>query len=298
MLRRLDVKMPDYLEEQFLLLADDLALSCYSSPCILDDLNDEEKFTFSGETIVSFLVSTTENDATRIEADIRHCMEKEGLDPSSMKVIEYSEDNDWMEGFRQFFKTQHVTPDIIVKPPWERSANEEQAVSVIYIDPGMAFGTGTHETTRMCLKLLSEIKLDDLCFLDLGAGSGILSFYMMKRGAARGVAVEIEGAAVENMRKNMALNSLPDRLEIVCSKIEAFNPPFKADIIAANITTTVLLANMDLMQTWLKCKGRGIFSGINDSNSERLVETLRRDGWTIDSHLKEGDWHAFSASRP
>lgn len=298
MLRRFDITAPDELEEPLCGLAERLGLITFSSPLIEDTGGGEEDFRFTGETIVSFLVSTVEQDPATIEREIQTYLADEGVaDAVKLEVRDYPDNQDWMEGFRMHFQPIRVGNEIIVRPPWAEPLEDESKATVILIDPGMAFGTGTHETTRLCLMLLAKLDPRGGNFLDIGAGSGILAFYLAKHQAAAVTALEIDGAAVENMRKNAALNGLETLVDMRCGDLAAFKPGWKADGIVANITSPVLVEHLAGMAGWTRQGAWGVFSGVNDTNAQRVREALKAASWKLEEEITESDWHAFRCTR-
>ena len=284
MLKRFNVTIPSDYEEPLLGLADRFGVGVFSSPQIRDEGIGETDFVYTGETIVSFVASTVEQDTAAIETAIIDWLKDFSLNPSALSIEEYSDNQDWMAGFREHFKPICVGDKIVVRPPWEPELPHETQANTILIDPGMAFGTGTHETTRLCLEFMSQIDPAGQFFLDLGAGSGILSFYLMKHNAQGGVAIEIEGAAVENMRKNAALNGISDRLKMICADLGTYKPEIEADGLVANITSPVILEYLPVFTPWVKKGGWGIFSGVNSTNAPIVKEAFARNGW---KHLQE-----------
>ena len=274
-------------------LADRFGVGVFSSPQIRDEGIGETDFVYTGETIVSFVASTVEQDTAAIETAIIDWLKDFSLNPSALSIEEYSDNQDWMAGFREHFKPICVGDKIVVRPPWEPELPHETQANTILIDPGMAFGTGTHETTRLCLEFMSQIDPAGQFFLDLGAGSGILSFYLMKHNAQGGVAIEIEGAAVENMRKNAALNGISDRLKMICADLGTYKPEIEADGLVANITSPVILEYLPVFTPWVKKGGWGIFSGVNSTNAPIVKEAFARNGWKHLQEKTDGDWHGF-----
>lgn len=297
MLKRFNIKVPDRYEEILLGLAERLGLNAFSSPLIRDSGQGETDFVFTGETVVSFLASTVEQNPDAIKAEIITWLQENLLEASLLLIEEYSDNQDWMAGFREHFRAMTVGRSIVIRPPWAEPLPQENEATTLLIDPGMAFGTGTHETTRLCLELLEEKKVAGEYFLDLGAGSGILSFYLMKKGAEAGVALEIEGAAVENMRKNAALNGISDRLKMICADLGNYQPAMPADGLVANITSPVILEYLPVFSPWVKSGGWGVFSGVNSSNADRVREAFAANGWVDLHEIVEGDWHGFSLKR-
>jgi len=296
LLRRFNIRVPSEFEEPLLGLADRFGLNAFSSPLIRDTGKGETDFEYTGETLVSFLVSTVEQNPDLMEKELSVWLAENGI-AGGLETEDYRDDQDWMAGFREHFHPILVGDSIVIRPPWAEPLEEEKDATTILIDPGMAFGTGTHETTRLCLELLEKVKFDGQYFLDLGAGSGILSFYLMKRGAGAGAAIEIEGAAVENMRKNAALNGISDRLKMLCADLGRFQPEMPADGLVANITSPVILEYLPTFSPWVKKGGWGIFSGVNSTNAPAVKKAFAENGWIDLEEVVEGDWHGFSLKK-
>ncbi|MGM0599303.1 MAG: 50S ribosomal protein L11 methyltransferase [Candidatus Rifleibacteriota bacterium] len=293
MLKRFNIKVPTEFEEPLIGLAERFGVNVFSSPVIKETDRGETDYDFTGETTVSFIVSDTEQNPEDIYTHICNWLKETGLKNVKPQVEEYSDNQDWMAGFREHFKTLHVGKNIVIRPPWDHLTAEENNIVELIIDPGMAFGTGTHETTRLCLELLEEIDVAGNYFLDMGAGSGILSFYLMKRGAAAGMAVELEGAAVENMKKNASANGMSDRLKMICSDIQSFEPSIPADGLVANITSPVILDNIAILSKMVKSGAWGVFSGVNSTNAQKVRDAFWQNNWEEVKETREGDWHGF-----
>lgn len=294
MLKRFNITIPSEFEEPLIGFADRFGVNVFSSPLIRDTCKGETDFELTGFTIVSFLVSTVEQNPDKICSELKIWMKDFDLENQNIEIEEYADNQDWMAGFREHFKPITVGNSIVIRPPWATALPHEKEALTILIDPGMAFGTGTHETTRLCLEFLESLNVAGQYFLDLGAGSGILSFYLMKKGAAGGAAVEIEGAAVENMRKNAALNGISDRLEMLCADLGEFRPEMLADGLVANITSPVILEFISAFSPWVKKGGWGVFSGVNSSNAPSVKEAFAKNGWIDLQEKIEGDWHGFA----
>lgn len=294
MLKRYDITLPSDYEEPMLGLAERFGISAFSSPQIRDEGMGETDFVYTGETIVSFVASDMEQNTDEIEKAIQEFLVDFGLPRQNIKIKEYSEKQDWMEKFKKHFKPICVGESIVVRPPWEKPLPQEgKTAQTILIVPGMAFGTGTHETTRLCLKFLEKMNLENQSFLDLGAGSGILSFYLMKRNASDGVAIEIEGPAVENMKKNAALNNISNKLEMICADLGKYKPNKLYDGIVANITSPVILEYLPVFSPWVKKDGWGVFSGVNVTNAPLVKKAFADNGWDDLQENSEGDWCGF-----
>lgn len=300
MLRRIDLQVPDQFEEPLLGLAERHGMQVFSSPCIVDTGEGEEDFRFTGETVVSFLFSTVEQDAAALEMAINHWQKAEFPKGPPPITRDYADDEDWMRTFRTYFQPIQVGNRIVVRPPWSEPLPQENSGITVLIDPGMAFGTGTHETTRLCLVLMEGLAIKDQYLLDIGSGSGILAFALLKWGARRVEAVEIDGPAVENLKKNAALNGFPSgrKLHAFCRDLASYKPgEGPADGLVANITSPVLLEHLDLLAGFLKSGAWGVFSGINSTNAPKLRKALNEGLWELKKELTEGEWHGFLAHK-
>ncbi len=142
-------------------------------------------------------------------------------------------DPDWGEAWKKYFKPLRVSRNIVIKPTWERFAPTGRDI-VIEIDPGMAFGTGQHASTRMCLDAIEEILLRDRTFekwhvLDVGTGTGILGIACAKLDAERVLCVDIDQKATEIARENVLINQVEDRVEIANRDVATVSESFRAD---------------------------------------------------------------------
>src|SRR5665647_23814 len=162
------------------------------------------------------------------------------------------DDEDWKENWKEFFKTVRVTEKIIIKPSWEEYKKENLDDLIIGIDPGMAFGTGTHATTSLCLKLIEKYLKKGDFVLDVGCGSGILSIASSLLGAEKTLGIDIDPIAVAISRENVELNKLADTVKIIEGDL-AKRVSFKADIIAANLMADlVIMLTEDVAYTHLR----------------------------------------------
>ena len=147
----------------------------------------------------------------------------------------------WAENWKSNFKPLRITPRLVVKPPWEEYAQQKGEL-VIEIDPGMAFGTGTHSSTQMCLRALEEVVRSSsppLSMLDVGTGSGILSIAARKLGVTQVLAVDIDPVAIDCARKNAAINNINRGIDFRVGSLDGLRRKF--DILAANLLPQELL---------------------------------------------------------
>lgn len=204
-------------------------------------------------------------------------------------------DEDWKDNWKKFFKPTRISSRIIVKPTWEPYEKISDKEIVINVDPGMAFGTGTHETTSMCLRLLEkyiESGVDSV--LDLGCGSGILAISASLLGAKESIGIDIDPNAITVSIDNIKLNGLADKVNVYQGDLTK-GIDIKADIIVANLVTELILVLLKDIKKHLKGKGIFISSGILIEKQEIIAEALRESGFKIIDILNEGDWAAVCA---
>ncbi len=299
MLRRFDITVTDRWEEPLLGLAERLGVQSFSSPCLetRSGKGGEEEIRLTGKTVVSFLASTVEQPVEQLESHLRQWLQKTVGRAWVLSIRDYSDNEDWMQSFRAYFQPIKITPRLWIRPPWHAPIAGAAGCLQLQIDPGMAFGTGTHETTRLCLQLLESLPLKGDSILDIGAGSGILAFFLVKSGARQVEAIEIDGPAIENLRKNATLNGIRKGLSIVQGDIFTYEPPWPISGLVANISSPVLLETFARMASWLPENGWAVFSGVNSTNAPAVRQGLKKNGFTIERELTEGEWHGFLTRR-
>jgi ribosomal protein L11 methyltransferase len=207
--------------------------------------------------------------------------------------VRFVEEADWANAWKQYFKPQRVGERLVVKPTWEAwDAGADEVV--IQIDPGMAFGTGLHATTRLCLRALESRVVPGAEVADVGTGSGILAVAAALLGAARVTAVDIDPLAVRIARENAAVN----RVEDVVTVTESASPPPGAfGIVVANILADVILSMAPALRDALRPDGLLIASGIIDTRADDVRRGLTAAGLLVTETRAEGEWAAILAGR-
>ncbi|MBQ7094936.1 MAG: 50S ribosomal protein L11 methyltransferase [Clostridia bacterium] len=209
-------------------------------------------------------------------------------------TVEDLPEEDWQSGWKQYYKPISVER-LTVVPMWEDYTAKE-GETVMKIDPGMAFGTGAHETTRLCLKALTQADLEGKAVLDIGCGSGILSIGAVALGAKEAFGCDIDRLAVEVARRNAELNGLADRCTYEAGDLlEAVEG--KYPIVTANIVADVILTLLKDLHAVLEEGGLFITSGIIDTRKDELMEAISKAGLTILSIEEERGWVAIIARR-
>lgn len=203
---------------------------------------------------------------------------------------------DWSERWRAGLQAHDLGP-LTIAPPWLAS-NLENERSVI-IDPGMAFGTGEHPTTRGVIRLLPAVMREGDRVADLGAGSAILSIAAVKLGAAHSFAIELDADAIGNAEENVTRNNVAGRVTVLEGDAALLLPLVApVDLILANIISTVLVELLPMMSAALAAEGRAILSGILREERAAMLETLENEGWRVEREDVEDIWWTVAVTHP
>ncbi|MDR1572701.1 MAG: 50S ribosomal protein L11 methyltransferase [Clostridiales Family XIII bacterium] len=203
-------------------------------------------------------------------------------------------DGEWKDRWKEYFKPFRMTERLTVRPSWEHCAPEDAEGRVIELDPGMAFGTGRHETTALCARLLESSVRPGASVLDLGCGSGILSIAAAFLGAGEVLGVDLDETAVEVARENVARNACADRVRIVKGDLLS-GLSFTADIAVANLTADLIAVLAGGIRTHLRPGGCFIASGLLKEKRAAAVSALEAAGFRIAENASAGEWCAVKA---
>lgn len=206
------------------------------------------------------------------------------------------DDETWKDKWKENFKPVKITDKLVVKPTWEEYEAAEGEV-VLEIDPGMAFGTGTHETTSLCLKLMEKYLGDAAAekkVLDVGCGSGILSIAAALAGCTDVLGVEIDDDAVRVAKENVELNKVQDTVKIVQGDLTK-GIDYKADIVVANLMAELVIVLSESTKEHMAENGVFISSGILVEKQEKVSAALEEAGFEIIEIVEDGEWCAIAA---
>ncbi len=204
-------------------------------------------------------------------------------------------DQAWTDIWKKYFKPFHASDRLVIKPTWEDFTPAPGDI-IIEIDPGMAFGSGTHETTSMCLSLLEEVITGGEEIIDVGTGSGILAIGGALLGAGHVLAIDIDPDAVQVARENVKLNHV-DHLVSVQQGNLLDRVSDTCDICVANIISDVIIAFAAPLLNHIRPGGLFITSGIVTLRSEEVAKALTDAGYEILRHVQKGEWSAFLCRR-
>jgi ribosomal protein L11 methyltransferase len=203
--------------------------------------------------------------------------------------VETVADQDWAHAWKEHFHVMRITDRIVVKPAW-KSFDPAPGDLVIHLDPGMAFGTGTHPSTCMCLKQIQDVFIPGHTFLDVGCGSGILMIAAAGLGASRVVGIDIDPTAVEVAGENLEKNGIePDRYHLSAGTLDRMAPE-TFDLIAANIIAQTLVAIMGDIRQRMAPQGRAVLSGIIRERQPDVEAALARHQLMVLNLDTEEEW--------
>lgn len=214
-------------------------------------------------------------------------------------------EEDWADNWKRYFKPSPVGERLLIKPTWETlDGVDTHGRTVLEIDPSASFGTGTHHTTRLCLRLLEECVRGGEEVMDLGCGSGILGIAALLLGARRVTAVDIDENSVRIARENFAQNGIgSERLRAFCGDVTA-DRALRGEIgarryrvIAANIVADVLIALAPLLPDWMDDGAAVLLSGIIDQREEDVMRAVCANGLKLVRRLEDGGWVALQCAR-
>lgn len=268
---------------------------------IMPDIPDDD-----GIAYLNFYLDVDE-DKEKVLADVRAALAEmqEFLDLGECTITESeTEDKDWINNWKQYFK-QFYVDDILIIPSWEEVKPEDRNKMIIHIDPGTAFGTGMHETTQLCIRQLKKYVTKDTELLDVGTGSGILSIIALKLGARHAVGTDLDPCAVPAVEENKEVNGIP---------VEAFDMMIgniiddkevqdkvgyeKYDIVTANILADVLVPLTPVIVHQMKPGAVYITSGILDVKEEVVKEAVVAAGLEVVEVTHQGEWVSVTARKP
>lgn len=205
------------------------------------------------------------------------------------------QDSDWENSWKDYFDILNIGEKFVIVPTWREYENEEDKY-VINIDPGMAFGTGGHETTSLCIKNLEKYVKPHDNVIDVGCGSGILSIAASYLTDGSLKAVDLDKLAVDVSRENFALNNLENRIEVVEASLLTKETK-KYDVIVANILAHIIELMLEDAYKLLEDGGYFITSGIIKDKKDELLEKMLEQGFKLVEETSDNEWYSFVVTK-
>ena len=225
----------------------------------------------------------------QLEVGIRELLERYPQWVVQSKGLTLKEE-DWETAWKAYFKPIHIGKHFLIKPTWEQAELRPGDV-VLELDPGMAFGTGTHPTTTLCLRTLEDIIKPGQTVFDLGTGSGILAIAAAKLGA-KVEAVDLDSVAIKVAQENVTLNQVNDRVRVSRGDLGTVLVG-QADVVIANIIADVILMLLPDLKRILHQKGEFLASGIIDNRADEVEAALKETGFEVVERVEDSGWILF-----
>lgn len=259
---------------------------------IIEELPDQD----DANTYIYFYISEQEDIDKRLE-EIKEAIEeiRDFVDIGEASIsVQLTDEEDWANNWKQYFKPFKVDDNIVIKPTWEVYESDDENDIIIEIDPGMAFGSGTHETTSLCIQALNKYLKKDSLVYDVGCGSGILGIVASKLGAQEVICVDIDVNAVKVAKENVEINKVKHNVTVHQGNLLQAATG-KADLVVANILADVIIMLTKDIRTYIAENGLFISSGIIQEKAESVRAELLRNNFEVVETIKKGEWVAFIA---
>lgn len=205
------------------------------------------------------------------------------------------QDEDWSDTWKQYFHTEKPGERVVIKPTWEEYAPKDDEV-VIELDPGAAFGTGTHATTSMCIRQLEKLVKPGMTVFDVGTGSGILSIISAKLGAKNIQAVDYDDSVLKIVEENLEQNNVQDIISVAQSDLMQ-NVHGKAELVIANIIADIIIRLFDQLGEHLEQGGTLLTSGIIEDRIEDVLAAAEAHGYGVVERLENKGWACITFKR-
>lgn len=254
------------------------------------DLIDEDLLAKDpAKAVIHVYISPDDNPAEAI-AFLREKLTAVGIGQSiSTEAVKQEE---WSTAWKQYYHPLHLGRRLVVCPSWESYERAPDEV-VLTLDPGMAFGTGSHDTTRLCLELLEEHCAPGRTVLDVGSGSGILAIASVLLGCDHADGVEIDPTAVRVAQENSAINHTGDRVTFHCGDlVEKVSGSY--DIVCANIVADIIIRLLPDAGRFMKPEAVLICSGIIDEREADVLAAVEKNGFAVRDRRESGGWVALA----
>lgn len=253
------------------------------------DLIDEDLINKDREnSVIHIYISECDNAAEALEfLKERLTAEKIPFEAGSFGV----DDTDWNENWKKYFHTIEIGEKLAVVPSWKNYENRQNR-TVLSIDPGAAFGTGTHATTSLCLELLQDFVKNDTKMLDIGCGSGILALASVLLGAEKAFGVDIDAQSVKTAKENAVINKIDNKVGFEVGDLTEVVSG-KYDVICANIVADVIIRLLPDAKNFMTDGGVLIVSGIIDIRKDDVLKAVEENGFRVSRERYRDNWCAF-----
>ena len=259
---------------------------------VLENVGENIGYSKKATKVRTYLKSDTDYEIVfnQIDIGVRLLAHVGEVSELSKRVLNEKE---WHESWKKHFSILEIGKTLAIVPSWLKSKKVNRKI-VIELDPGMAFGTGHHPTTRMCLEMLETLVKPCHTVLDLGCGSGILSIASAKMGSEKVIGIDNDETAIKVARENIKINGIGDSVSISNGSVPNKNiDKYSNDIVVANISSKVILDLSKEITEYLKPKGYLLISGFLDINESEIIDVFKKLNLNMVSKLGTADWVAL-----
>lgn len=235
-----------------------------------------------------------EEKIQNIQEQLAHIKTFLNIGSGKISLLDIPEEK-WANEWKKYYKPVHLGEKIVIKPTWE-DYEAQQNELVIEMDPGMAFGTGTHETTAMCAMLIEKYMKQGITLLDIGTGSGILGIIAAKMGAESVLGIDIDPVAVRVAGENVKVNGVEARMQVKAGNLLDVVTT-KGNLVVSNIIADVIIKLADEVDQVVAPDGVWIASGIIQSRKEEVCQAILNNGWTIIEIIEQKEWLAIVSKK-
>ncbi len=259
---------------------------------VLENVGENIEYSNNATKVRTYLKSDTDYEIVfnQIDIGVRLLAHVGEVSKLSKRVLNEKE---WHESWKKHFSILEIGKTLAIVPSWLKSKKVNRKI-VIELDPGMAFGTGHHPTTRMCLEMLETLVKPCHAVLDLGCGSGILSIASAKMGSEKVIGIDNDETAIKVARENIKINGIGDSVSISNGSVPNKNiDKYSNDIVVANISSKVILDLSKEITEYLKPKGYRLISGFLDNTESEIIDVFKKLNLNVVSKLGTADWVAL-----
>jgi len=208
-------------------------------------------------------------------------------------ITETIQNVDWATNWKQYYTPQRIGKHFIVYPSWDKPTNVKDSDHLILLDPGQAFGTGQHETTRLCIELMEDLDISGWKVADVGCGSGILSIAAVMYGAEKIYACDIDSVAVETAQENARINRVNESIDCTTGSVAAVKSAAPYDLVFANIIAEVLIDIGEDLRSVMNKGGRMIWSGVIQEQMPNIESCIADLGLKVLQVKRDGEWAGY-----
>jgi len=256
-----------------------------------------EEFSNNGTTLLKAFYRSSSEEVDPIESlkeAIADSIERVGEEYVTINTVSEVPDEDWEVKWREGLGPIEIGERLVVRPSWFKYDNVDDRAEIV-IDPKMAFGTGSHETTRLILEYLEKASLRDASVLDIGCGSGILAIGSVRLGARCAIGFDYEKASVENAADNVRSNRVYDYVTVYQADLTDITPG-RFNLVLANMISGALLPNLARIKRFILPGGVVVFSGILKEEERMFTAKLKEKGYSVEEVRTLGEWISVEAS--